>query len=170
MRRLTVLVLVGVLGFVGTACDPALSRKTSGTFTGTTTYQFDTVGCTFVEQEFTGSWVRRQGAPGGTFELTGCVAIGGSSFPYSGTFLLTTQGGAELRGTVRGTISTSNNPAPLDFTLTVTEASKRFRGASGKIVLDGEWDFTVGPLFGPNPISGSLVAVLQDADGQAIAL
>ncbi|MDQ3147152.1 MAG: hypothetical protein M3R01_09535, partial [Actinomycetota bacterium] len=166
--RLTVLVLVGVLGFVGTACDPALSRKTSGTFTGTTTFQFSTGGCSFVQQRFDGSWVRRQGAPGGTFELIGCVGSS-STFPYRGTFLLMTQGGAELRGTVSGTVGAAINPAPLDFELTVTDATKRFRGATGTIVFDGRW-FPGEPFMGPNPISGSLVAVLQDANGQAIAL
>src|SRR5918997_1768664 len=113
MRRLAAAALVAVLAFVGTACDPELSRKLSGTFTGTASFQFSAQGCSFVHQEFEGTWIHREGAPGGTFHLTGCVTpVNESSFSYRGTFLMVTQGGAQLRGTLSGG---TDGSCPADF-------------------------------------------------------
>ena len=163
MRRVGVLVLAIVIVLAGAACDPELSRKASGTFEGTSSFQFGTQGCTFVHQEFEGVWTRREGALGGTFQLSGCVtqSSSGSSFVYDGTFLMVTQGGAELRGTVSGGPVSGNCPAEFDHVLTLTSGTKRYHGATGTIFIDGVWDCTSGPFQGPNPYNGTLTAVIE---------
>jgi hypothetical protein len=47
---------------------------------------------------------------------------------------------------------------------------EKVRHATGTIELDGFWEATSGPFMGPNPISGTLVAALQNEAGQRIAL
>ncbi len=148
-----------LLGFVGTACDPQLSRKASGTFTGT--QFFDGVGCPSIHQVFDATYVRERGQPGGTFHLDGCVTFdfeGGIKF--EGSFVLTNHGGATLTGTVAGEIASG-----LDLTLAVVEGTKRFQGTTGSIELDGNWDGG-----GDESIDGTLSAILQDDNGERIAL
>ena len=163
MRRVTVLLLAVLIGVVGAACDPQLSRKASGTFAGSTLWRFSALGCSLVYQEFEGTWVRREGAPGGTFRLTGCVTEPSqNSFAYEGTFLMVTQGGAELRGTVTSRFEESPCPAPLDHVLTLTSGTKRYSGATGTIFVDGVWDCTQTlPFMAPDPYDGTITAVIE---------
>ena len=164
MRRLVVLVLTALVLVTGSACDPELSRKASGTFTGTTTFQFGADGCSFVHQVFEGTWIRREGALGGTFEIEGCVRTGSEfGFTFDGTFLMVTQGGSELRGTVTGTLPNGSCPADWQFVMTLREGTKRYSGATGTIWVDGVWDCTTGPFMGPNPFNGTITAVIESS-------
>jgi hypothetical protein len=175
MRRGRVVVLVLLLAVLGAACDPELSRKASGTFSGSSSFEFGTHGCSFVYQEFEGTWIRRQGALGGTFLLTGCVTTNNEGgFSYTGTFLMVTQGGAELRGSVRGENDGTTCPVEVEHVMTLRSGTKRFAGATGTIIVDGVWDCTVGPFQGPNPYNGTITAAiesdLQTRSGARIAL
>jgi hypothetical protein len=165
MRRLTAVALVAVLGFIGTACDPELSRKTSGTFTGSAPWQFGD-GCDFVHQSYEARYVRREGAEGGQFDIDGCVGPQSPSpgtFTFEGTFVLTTQGGAVLRGPARGTTDAVGGTSR--FTLTVEQGTKRFLGATGVILVEGVWN-------GGNPgtFNGTLTAFLEGPNGERLAL
>jgi hypothetical protein len=165
MRRLAAVTLVAVLGLVGTACDPELSRKTSGTFTGSAPWQFGN-GCGFVHQSYEASYVRRQGAEGGQFDIEGCVGFESpypGAFTFVGTFVLTTQGGAVLRGPARGTTDAVGGTSR--FTLTVEQGTKRFLGATGVILVEGVWD-------GGNPgtFNGTLNAFLEGPSRERLTL
>jgi hypothetical protein len=175
MRRGRVVVLVLLLAVLGAACDPELSRKASGTFSGSSSFEFGTHGCSFVYQEFEGTWIRRQGALGGTFLLTGCVTTNDTGgFSYAGTFVMVTQGGAELRGSVTGENDGTSCPVEVEHVMTLTSGTKRFAGATGTIIVDGVWDCTVGPFQGPNPYDGRIIAAidsdLRTARGTPLAL
>ena len=88
-------------------------------------------------------------------------------FSYSGTFTLTTPKAAVLRGGVSGSIgggianpacAANETAAPLDFTLTVAEATAGFQRATGSIRLFGTWCSRAGfptPILG-GPIVGAL--------------
>jgi len=60
VRRLFVLALAVLIGLVGTACDPELSRKTSGAYTATSSFAPGS-GCSVVFLISDGSYVRREG-------------------------------------------------------------------------------------------------------------
>jgi hypothetical protein len=140
-----------------------LNRKVSGAFTGTTTFAFSAEGCSFVHQVFDGTYIRRQGAPGGRFHIDVCVELQPTGiFRLAGSFQLTTQGGARLTGAASGEVGQAlpGNVIPLEFTLTVTEATKRFRRATGSLGLEGQWVSSLEPSR-VDPIEGTLAGSLR---------
>src|SRR4051794_40877790 len=122
MRRLAAVTVVAVIALVGSACEPGLSRAVSGSFTGTSTYEAAPLAgdCHVFHQVYDASYLRRQGAPGGTFRLDGCVIPTDGPFLFEGRFVLADRSGSHLTGTVTDEIF------PLSFTLTATGGTKRF--------------------------------------------
>jgi hypothetical protein len=170
VRRLFLLALTVILGLVGTACDPELSRKTSGTYTATTSFAPGS-GCSVVFLTSDGSYVRREGAPGGDLHLEGCVRTGELNgefgFIFEGTFALVTAGGAVVRGTT--TSGPSEGPeGHLEQVLVVTSGTKGFTGATGIIVVDAV--STLLPGGGGQSIEGTLTGYLDSPSGDPIAL
>jgi hypothetical protein len=85
-----------------------------------------------------------------------------STYSYRGTFVMVTQGGAGLRGTVSGGTN-AGCPAAFEHVLTLSEGTKRFSGATGTILIDGVWDCSTGPFQGPNPYNGTVSAVIESS-------
>src|SRR4051812_5357223 len=116
MRRLYLLTLAVLLGVVGAACNPELSRKTSGTYTATSSFNGGSGGCPVVFIISEGSFVRREGAPGGDLHEEGCIRRGEINsefgFIFEGTFVLRTAGGAVIRGTAASTGVTQSDEGP----------------------------------------------------------
>ena len=156
MRRLAALLVVVLTAWVGAAAPSAaepgqsLNREVTGSFTGTSSFDFSAGGCAFVFEAYDLTFQTGRGRPG-TLHIEGCVnsapVVGSFAFE-SGTFTLTSRTGATLTGTVSGGVF------PIDLTLTVTEGTKRFRRATGTIAVDG----TGGPS---GPVSGTLTGSLQ---------
>lgn len=167
MRRLFLLALAVLLGLVATACDPELSRKTSGTYAATTTWG---PGCPIVYLTADGSYVRREGAPGGDLHIEGCVRQGELNgefgFVFEGTFVLVTAGGAVLRGTAANDRPTQSDEGPFRQILTVTSGTKSFAGVTGIIVLDAT--ATRLPVSG-QAIEGTLTGYLTGLAGDSVA-
>jgi hypothetical protein len=114
--------------------------------------------------------VRRQGQPGGTFDIEGCVTDAPPNYPFDGSFVLTTHGGARLRGTVDGFVEGNNFPDfPFHFAITVTDGTKRFSGASGAVQLEGTWPGGGSPAV-TGRIQGTLFAALQGPSGERLVL
>jgi hypothetical protein len=161
LRRIAgVLLGLGMLGFAATPAGATtdFGGRTSGSFTGTTSYTFTTDGCSFVHQVYEGTFGPRT-KPIGTFRLAGCVNLT-SSFGYTGTFTVTTHGGG-LTGTVAGTIEAATLPcAPFHFTLTVTGGSGRLHRTRGTIAVEGEWCNRGQVPAVHDPIDGHYVASL----------
>jgi hypothetical protein len=135
-RFVVVLMLAAGLVLAGTspvAAAPVkkLNAQLTGSFSGTSTFNFLAGGCEFADQEFEATYSGARGT--GSFLIEGCSLLapqGGSVLAhFTGTFRLTTPDGEQLTGTVTGSISTA---AELDFTLTITGATgKHFRRVSG---------------------------------------
>jgi hypothetical protein len=85
------------------------------------------------------------------------------TFDYGGRFKLTTPNGAVLDGTAAGPIGSSraegcnqdDQPASLDFTLTLRHGTSAFHGVIGTIHLTGVWCSPATPNVS-GPISGDL--------------
>lgn len=136
-----------------------LNRRASGPFSGTQTFEFNSEGCSFVHQVFRGTYETRRGRSG-RFLVDVCVETG-SGFTYTGTFRITTPGGARLRGSVDGTTNAALPESSLDLTLTVTSGTKRFEGVTGTVALSGVWRNEPPNTLGRGLTSGDLTADLQ---------
>lgn len=126
------LVATAILIAPGTAS--AVTRKVSGTMTGHGV--FDAGSCGFRSLRDSGSGTFT--APGlghGTYQTEICVPDSGS--PYSGTAKFSTGSGATLSGTIG-----SSPTGQAVFTFTVISGTKRFKHATGSLLL--------GPLVGTN--------------------
>jgi hypothetical protein len=170
MRRLLAVLALMLVGTVAAAPplsaqdgSSTLNRKVSGPFTGTTSWRFFGDGCSFVHQVFDATYDTGSGREG-TFHLDVCVNNRGTStFPVTGTFVLTARNGAALTGTVTGTITSVSVEvcfANLDFALTTTDGTRNLRRASGTVNLDGTWN-----CQNPGVISGLLAGALQRLSG-----
>jgi hypothetical protein len=171
MRRLVISLTV-VLVSLGAAAAPAsaapgqsLNRQVSGPFTGTSVFD-STPACSFFHQVYDATYTTKN-ARSGSFHLDGCVEFRSPVFAYSGSFVLTTPNRAILQGTVTGVVGGSAPADPceagfaasLDFTLVLTQGTKRFQGATGTIHLVGTWcSPTVPGVLGD--ISGTLAGAL----------
>jgi hypothetical protein len=159
MRRRTAMLVIAVVGLVGsavpaaavptTASDrrPSPGLQVAGDFHGTSTWEFDAVNCEFVHQVFTGTYtVGPRGNPGGTYDLDVCVNFGSvDGFVVTGTFIVTVGHHVTLTGTVSGlTRTTGTNVLGLELTLTVTGSSGTHRPIRGTITADGTTDQSVG--------------------------
>jgi hypothetical protein len=172
MRRLALVLVVataGVLAFgapVAAAPDAGLNREVTGPFSGTES--IDNTRSCFIPnfppgapQTFEATY--QPDRPGsGSVHIDVCVAPDVPSVSVAnGTFTLTSRTGATLTGTVGGLINFLGQFGPpidrLDFTLTVTEGTRRFQHATGSITLTG---FTSAVPPG-NAISGTLTGSLQ---------
>lgn len=164
--RFAMVVIAGMFGSVvatpavGAAPGGSLSAVASGPFAGTTSYTFVTDGCSFVHQVYDGTYGTRRKATG-SFHLSGCVDLVGSSFLYTGSFSVDAKGQGALTGTVTGTVDAATLPcAPLDFVLTVTGGTGRLARVSGSITLQGSWCGRGNVPAVDDPISGQLVGSL----------
>ena len=164
MRRVTAMLVIALVGLVGSAVPvaatptaasggrPAPGIEVNGDFQGTSTWMFDAATCGFVHQVFTGTYtLRPHGIPGGTYDLDVCVTFpnGGNvnDFPTNGTFVVTIGQRVTLSGTVSGaTLVTGTGVLGLDLTLTVTASSGTHRPVRGTITATGTTDQS-GGLF-----------------------
>jgi hypothetical protein len=175
MGRFAVVFAVGaaVLAFAvppaaasGATSLSRLNQEVSGPFSGTTTFDFNTAGCTFVHQTFDAIYSSEAQHHHGALHIDGCVE-GLANFPINGTFTLGAPGGAKLNGTVTGTLPTAKtgacpkgaDEAALDFTLTVATGTRQFADMTGTISLKGTWCSPAVPST-PGPITGKLTAHL----------
>jgi hypothetical protein len=147
MRRalvvLTVVVAValGVVAPAGAASGgKALNREVTGSFSGTSRWTFGD-GCNFVHQVFDGTLTADAGKGASSYHFDTCVDAFGL-FPISGTFTITTARGDTVSGTLNGDLDgAATLVVPIDWTLTATSGTGRFRRATGTIEVVGTLDF-----------------------------
>lgn len=129
------------------------NRAFSGPTTGAGFFTFGVNGCSFVYQQFDGSYAADSGGTG-TWHIHGCANTASvpGGFEFTGVFTVTSPAGVTLSGTAEGTVF------PLHLTLTVTSSSVttgHFRNIAGSI------DYTANNISGPQ--TGALTASLQRA-------
>jgi hypothetical protein len=163
MRRLAALLLVATAGYVVLATpvaaepDVSLNREVSGPFSGSTSFDFFTGGCSFIHQTLDGSYETQKGQSG-SIHIDVCPAFSPGGAEAFGTFTLTTPHGGNLTGTVTGVYDTSAPPSiPFEFTLRAATGTKNLEHATGAILMDGLWQFDALP----SPISGTLAGSLE---------
>lgn len=177
-RRLVVLALSATVllgapapaAAAGSDRGRVLDAAASGPLTGTSTFEFEDGDCG-VRQVFEGTFAPELGRGTGTIRVEGCTAIYGEHpFPFVGTFVLTTTGGAQLSGTVTGTVGFGpDDPAsgpgiPVAFTLEVTDGTRWFRRASGTVTMTARWESSQTPGVA-GPLTGDLDASLSRRGG-----
>jgi hypothetical protein len=149
LRRWLVVVAVVIGTLVATAPaalaekSDALNRRVSGPFSGTTAFDFDSLGCSFVHQVFDLTYDTARGP--GSLHLEGCATPDNAwagGFRYDLDFVLRLPKRGWLSGTATGGVF------PMDLTLTVEHGSKRFRHVTGTIDLDGTWSATISTFEG----------------------
>lgn len=159
LRRLVILGAIAASSFAVAApaavakTTDALDREVTGSFAGTTAYEFGAAGCSFVHQVFDLTYDTARGS--GTLHMEGCATSDGTvagGFRYDLDFVLTTPSRATLTGTATGGVF------PMDLTLTVERGTKRFSHVSGTIDLDGVW---TAPVLQPGTASGTLAGHLR---------
>jgi hypothetical protein len=159
MRRITAMLVIALVGLVGSTAPVAASTdrpspgiEVDGDFQGTSTWTYETVTCGFVHQHFTGTYaLGPRDRPGGIYDLDVCVSLpaGGEpeGFPTNGTFVVTLGRHVTLSGTVSGAQLITGTDIPgLDLTLTVTASSGTPRPVRGTITATGITDQS-GGLF-----------------------
>ena len=150
MRRAAVLLVIATL--IGVSAAPAAgqtgppdtqSARTpiAGTFTGVGTYEFSSE-CGIAREAATLTYdATGRKVEDGAIELDLCVGFageGGHTFSAAGTFVLTTDSGATLTGTVSGFLDTVDSGGlSVDLTLVVTGRSGTPRPVTGTISLSG---------------------------------
>jgi hypothetical protein len=104
----------------GAPVNSARNRAVSGPFAGSAFFEFSSHGCTFVYEQFDGSYTTKSGGTG-TLHLAGCAVTADvpGGFQFVGSFVLATPEGVTLTGTAQGTVF------PVDLTLTVTTSTAR---------------------------------------------
>jgi hypothetical protein len=174
MRRIASMLVVVSVSLVAWAAPasagPAPSerpgRELTGTFSGTSTYQFSQdPACNFVLEQYTGTYdPDRRGAPGGTYSMDVCVSLG-AGFGVDGTFVVSTPR-LTLSGTVAGTLTSlpDNSGLTLDVTLTVTDSEGPGRPVRGTITAVGIRTEPGG--FGTSVESGTFTADLHRTRGR----
>jgi hypothetical protein len=127
------------------------NRTVSGPFTGSVFFEFGTHGCSFVYQQFDGTYAAKSDGTG-TLHLEGCVdsAPVPGGLEFVGTFTLTTPTGVTLTGTARGPVF------PVALVLTVSTSSAH-TGPLSKV--QGTINFTASNVSGP--ITGTLAGSLR---------
>jgi hypothetical protein len=124
---------------------PPLRPEVTGTFEGTGTWAFSSE-CGIAREVVTGTYdaTGRQ-FDDGTFSWDTCVIFAGDGVHFvsvTGTFVVTTDSGATLTGTVSGFIGSADpvTGMPVEMTLVVTESTGTPPPVSGTISLTGERD------------------------------
>jgi hypothetical protein len=124
----------------------------SGPFAGTSFFEFSANGCSFVYEQFDGTYTTNTGGVG-TVHIEGCAdsadVVGG--FEFIGLFTIVTPGGQTVSGTARGPLF------PIDLTLTVAPTP----GSGPFSALGGTIHFTASSVSGD--ITGALAGALQPA-------
>jgi hypothetical protein len=137
-------------------------HELTGTFTGTSTYEFSSdPACNFVLEQYTGTYdPDRRGVRGGTYSMDVCISLGAPhGFGVDGTFVV-----AGPRTTLSGTVAGALTPLPdggglgLDVTLTVTDSRGPGRPIRGTITATG---IRTEPALGTSVESGTFTADLH---------
>jgi len=144
-------------GLAGLPAAEAAGHPRTVEFTGTSTFDFGSGGCSFAHQVFDATLTTKRGA---TLHIEGCADIvDGVTFPFSGSFTVSSAGRHSISGTVAGAVvtvstgsCTTGAPAGLDFELTQVRSDGQQRDP---IALDGIW-CSLGTPGVPNDISGTL--------------
>ncbi len=140
MRRAAALVAVLALavGITGLQRADATTRNWSGTIKGKGPVTTGTGGCSFWELQLVNAALNRPGVPQAHISTDGCVTqTGPSTFPYDGTFTITTALGKQLTGTLSGTFSSPGSPLPFTGTLTITGGTGEYAHATGSLAASG---------------------------------
>jgi hypothetical protein len=152
MRRtasaLVIIVLVLAVGTPVASATPARSGTQTGTFTGTSTYELFVPACPVFHQVFRGTYdPDRGGTPNGSYVADVCVDQPNADFayPFSGTFVITTGQGFELRGTVTGLQTTDEPIFGLEATMLVTDSPGSRYPLRGTITVAGTTDQSGAP-------------------------
>jgi hypothetical protein len=143
---------------------PAQSHQVTVPFTGSSTFDLFTNGCSFAHQVYDATI--GGSASGATLHLDGCVSLT-NPFIFSGTFVITTAHLGQLTGTVTGPVGDASPTlcaadlfsSSLDFALTPTGATGAFHQTNGTVHLTGLWCSPTVPEV-PGPISGTLTGPL----------
>lgn len=168
MRRFVSAIATAALVGLGPVALPAAGtaageRIRTVEFTGTSTFDFESVECSFAHQLFDATLTTSRGA---TLHLEGCADLVSSTvFPFTGTFAIE-WGRRSITGTVTGSVGTPTSstcgglfPAGLDFELTPTSGTGRPHDPVAPLQLDGVWCSPATPNV-PGPISGTLTGAL----------
>jgi hypothetical protein len=145
-RALVVLTIVMAAGVAvvppaaAAAPGKGLNREVTGAFSGTSRWAFGE-GCAFVHEVFDGTFSPSSRKPSGTYHFDTCVAPANALFTVRGTFTIDTGRGDRLSGQLSGDLDATLIVTPIDWTLTVTSGTGRFRKASGTIEVIGTLDF-----------------------------
>jgi hypothetical protein len=168
MRRtetaLVIIVLVLAIGTPAASADTVVVRVDTGTFAGTSTYEFGVPACPFIHQVFTGSYdPDRRTVRGGTYVVDVCVDQPNANFewPFNGTFEIVTGHGFSLRGSVTGAQIPNDNSGPIVATLTVTESPGLRHPLRGTITIDGITDQSFPAPPGTSVEEGTFAADLH---------
>ena len=128
----------------------------TGSFSGTTTWTFGN-SCGLINQVFDATYPGSFAVKAVMLHIGGCVAIGGSAFPYNGTFGIATNIGT-LNGDAAGVVPTVAAPQPVDIelTLTVTSGTGAFAATTGTIRVSILWSTYVTGVPSTYPVTGSV--------------
>lgn len=175
MRRALVLLVGLLLGF-GHVAAPAYAddgdrgrhhrppREITGTLEATGTWEFAVEACGFVHEVFVGTFDttgRRIGD--GTFSLDLCIPGQiGEAWEVVGTFVITSDSGATLTGSVTGTYAFPRGSVPptlpTELALLVTGSSGTRRPVTGTISVTGD---RVEPALFESSLTGTFSADLR---------
>ena len=175
MRRIIGAIAMATLVGLGLVTLPAAGAAGGGRirtveFAGTSTFDFGAGGCSFAHQFYDATLTTKRGA---TLHIEGCADLaGGTTFPFTGTFVIASPPRRSITGTVSGAVgnATSNPcaiglvPAGLDFGLTPTRETGRPHNPVAPLQLDGVWCSPAVPGV-PGPISGTLTGALPPSLG-----
>jgi hypothetical protein len=132
----------------------------TGTFAGTSVFEFQEAGCVFVHQVLDATYPGSSAVGDVTLHIDTCVnfpSMGGfiTMFPQTGTFTITTTVGG-LSGTVAGTQTVLVTPVPINLTLTPTAGTGVLASLlSGVLQVNGNW-FSNGTAGAMVPFDGAV--------------
>jgi hypothetical protein len=127
-----------------------------GSFDGTSVFNFNESGCSFVHQAFEGAYAGSSVVGAVGLRIDGCLdrSPAGVDYPMTGTFTMSTSAGT-LAGTVTGFETVNTVPVPVHLVLSPTSGTGAFSGQTGTITVNGLWFTSVSPRT-PEPFSGTV--------------
>ena len=129
----------------------------TGSFTGTSVFNFSQAGCSFVHQVLDATYPGSNAVGNVMLHVDACVDLptsGFNPFPMTGTFTITTAVGT-LSGTASGSQTVFTNPVPITVTLAPTAGDGVFSAPSGALQMNALWNSS-GTAGAPEPITGTV--------------
>ena len=164
MRKLIGAIAMATLigsGLAGLPAAEAAGHPRTVEFTGTSTFDFGSGGCSFAHQVYDATLTTKRGA---TLHIEGCADLTNAvTFPFNGTFTVSSSGRHSVSGTVTGVVGSPTTrtcntgfPEGLAFALTQVRSDGQQRDS---IALEGIWCSPGAPGV-PGDISGTLTGAL----------